>query len=85
MLTQNKFSCILRIYFREDLVYEKILNFSDKNYQNHRHLNQMEQDMEEATHQVRQLRDDLQKKQTYIMKLEADAIGNAVRVTQIIY
>jgi hypothetical protein len=38
----------------------------------------MEQDMEEATHQVRQLRDDLQKKQTYIMKLEADAIGNAV-------
>lgn len=52
---------------------------TDKNYQNHRHLNQMEQDMEEATHQVRQLRDDLQKKQTYIMKLEADAIGNAAK------
>ena len=53
---------------------------SDKNYQNHQHLNQMEQDMEEATKQVRQLRDDLQKKQTYIMKMEADAIGNAVRI-----
>lgn len=45
---------------------------------NHRHVSQIEADLDEATSQVRQLKDDLQKKQTYIMKLEADAIGNAV-------
>lgn len=45
---------------------------------NHRHVSQIEADLDEATGQVRQLKDDLQKKQTYIMKLEADAIGNAV-------
>lgn len=45
---------------------------------NHRHVSQIEADLDEATGQVRQLKDDLQKKQTYIMKLEADAIGNTV-------
>ena len=45
---------------------------------NHRHVSQIEADLDEATGQVLQLKDDLQKKQTYIMKLEADAIGSAV-------
>jgi hypothetical protein len=47
---------------------------------NHRHVSQIEADLDEATNHARQLKDDLQKKQTYIMKLEADAIGNAVRI-----
>jgi hypothetical protein len=50
---------------------------------NHRHVSQIEADLDEATNHARQLKDDLQKKQTYIMKLEADAIGNAVCIVAV--
>ncbi|XP_069122035.1 putative leucine-rich repeat-containing protein DDB_G0290503 isoform X3 [Argopecten irradians] len=52
---------------------------SDKQYQSSLHVTQVEKDLEESTKQNRHLRDDLQKKQTYVMRLEADAIGNAAK------
>ncbi|XP_033763236.1 early endosome antigen 1-like isoform X4 [Pecten maximus] len=52
---------------------------SDKQYQSSLHVTQVEKDLEDSTKQNRQLRDDLQKKQTYVMRLEADAIGNAAK------
>ncbi|XP_021367882.1 early endosome antigen 1-like isoform X3 [Mizuhopecten yessoensis] len=52
---------------------------SDKQYQSSVHVTQVEKDLEGSTKQNRQLRDELQKKQTYVMRLEADAIGNAAK------
>nr|XP_022337051.1 trichohyalin-like isoform X2 [Crassostrea virginica] len=65
-------------HFEDQIKRERQRN-TDKQYMNHRHVSQIEADLDEATGQVRQLKDDLQKKQTYIMKLEADAIGSAAK------
>lgn len=70
---------IQQISHVEDQIKRERQRNTDKQYMNHRHVSQIEADLDEATSQVRQLKDDLQKKQTYIMKLEADAIGNAAK------
>lgn len=70
---------IQQISHVEDQIKRERQRNTDKQYMNHRHVSQIEADLDEATGQVRQLKDDLQKKQTYIMKLEADAIGNAAK------
>ncbi|XP_061189899.1 girdin-like isoform X2 [Saccostrea echinata] len=68
-----------QITHMEDQLKRERQRNTDNQYMNHRHVGQIEADLDEATKQVRQLKDDLQKKQTYIMKLEADTIGNAAK------
>ncbi|XP_062611225.1 girdin-like isoform X3 [Saccostrea cucullata] len=68
-----------QITHMEDQIKRERQRNTDNQYMNHRHVGQIEADLDDATKQVRQLKDDLQKKQTYIMKLEADTIGNAAK------
>ncbi|XP_056008830.1 myosin-2 heavy chain-like isoform X24 [Ostrea edulis] len=70
---------IQQITHVEDQIKRERQRNTDNQFMNHRHVSQIEADLDEATNQARQLKDDLHKKQTYIMKLEADAIGNAAK------
>ncbi|KAK3104747.1 hypothetical protein FSP39_009250 [Pinctada imbricata] len=78
-LAQKLQESLAQINHCEEQIKRERQRNTDKQYQSNRHMTQIESDLEDATCQVRQLRDDLQKKQTYIMKLEADAIGNAAK------
>ena len=50
----------------------------DKQHQSHRQLHQVEAELSTANNKIRELRDEMQKKQNQIMRQEADKVGNSV-------
>ena len=53
----------------------------DKQHQSHRQLHQVEAELSTANNKIRELRDEMQKKQNQIMRQEADKVGNSVSLS----
>ena len=50
----------------------------DRQHQSHRQLHTVEADLSSANNKIRELREEIQKKQNQIMRQEADKVGSSV-------